>query len=291
MSESATTIIKLLSALTSPKAAVKYISVAVFIVVSWKYFSELAKSFGVPEENISIVVLLAGVGFGSIVGQIITWLGELVWNYVNGKLEAKRLAKQDLEEKADNEIKRSKENEVLLQKYTESFFHLGWESKAKLRELTLKDITLDFSDLAFKALLENKYIKAVSKISNMTCVVTLNPVIAEVTKTTWEQEIKENIDDYFRDMTPEKQRILEIMEHRESDDDSVIDFDIKPTVSPYYSCIRKEAEDENGFWLCFRSYYLDEFSKRTGKEYQDETWIDKSRILLPVETEAGNTDK
>ena len=288
MSETATTIIKLLSALTSPKAAVKYISVAVFIVVSWKYFSELAKSFGTPEENISIVVLLAGVGFGSIVGQIITWLGELVWNYVNGKLEAKRLAKQDLEEKAENEIKRAKENEALLQKYTESFSHLGWESKEKLRELTLRDITLDFSNLAFKALLENKYIKAVSQISNRTYVVTLNPIIAEVTKTTWEQEIKENLDDYFRDMTPEKQRILEIMEHREDDDDSVIDFDIKSTVSPYYSCIRREAEDENGFWLCFRSYYLDEFSKRTGKEYQDETWIDKSRILLPVETKAGN---
>lgn len=288
MSETATTIIKLLSALTSPKAAVKYISVAVFIVVSWKYFSEIAKFFGTPEENISIVVLLAGVGFGSIVGKIITWLGELVGNYVNGKLEAKRLAKQDLEEKAENEIKRAKENKALLQKYTESFSHLGWKSKEKLRELTLRDITLDFSDLAFKALLENKYIKTVSQISNRTYVVTLNPIIAEATKTTWEQEIKEDIDDYFRDMTPEKQRVLEIMEHREDDDDSVIDFDIKSTVSPYYSCIRREAEDVNGFWLCFRSYYLDEFSKRTGKEYQDETWIDKSRILLPVETEAGN---
>jgi hypothetical protein len=288
LSETATTIIKLVSALTSPKAAVKYISVAVFIVVSWKYFSELAKSFGTPEENISIVVLLAGVGFGSIVGQIITWFGELVWNYVNGKLEAKRLAKQDLEEKTENEIKRAKENEALLQKYTESFSHLGWESKEKLRELTLRDITLDFSNLAFKALLENKYIKAVSQISNRAYVVTLNPVIADVTKTTWEQEIKENLDDYFRDMTPEKQRVLEVMERREDNDDSVIDFDIKSTVSPYYSCIRREAEDENGFWLCFRSYYLDEFSKRTGKEYQDETWIDKSRILLPMEIEAGN---
>lgn len=289
MSETATTIIKLLSALTSPKAALKYISVAVFIIVSWKYFSELAKSFGTPEENISIVVLLAGVGFGSIIGQIITWVGELVWNFVNGKIEAKKLAKQDLEEKAENERKKAKEDEALLQKYTESFSHLGWESKEKLRELTLRDITLDFSNLAFKALLENKYIKVVSQISNRTYVVTLNLVIAEVTKTTWEQEIKGNVDDYFRDMTPEKQKVLEVMVYRDDDDDSVIDFDIKSTVSPYYSCIRREAEDENGFWLCFRSYYLDEFSKRTGKEYQDETWIDKARILLPVKTKAGNT--
>lgn len=93
LSETATTIIMLLSALTSPKAAVKYISVAVSIVVSWKYFSELAKSFGTAEENISIVVLLAGIGFGSIFGQIITWVGELVWSFVNEKIEAKKLAK------------------------------------------------------------------------------------------------------------------------------------------------------------------------------------------------------
>lgn len=288
MSETATTIIKLLSALTSPKAAVKYISVAVFIVVSWKYFSELSKSFGTPEENISIVVLLAGVGLGSIVGQIVTWVGEFSWNFVNGKIEAGKLAKQAIEEKAANELKMIKENERLLQKYTESFPHLGWESKEKLRELTLRDITLDLSNLAFKALLENKYIKVVSQISNRTYLVTLNPVIAEATKTTWEQEIKENVDDYFLDMTPEKQKVLELMEFREEDDDSVIEFDIRSTVSPYYSCIRREAEVENGFWLCFRSYYLDEFSKRTGRDYQDESWIDKSRIMLPVEPEAGN---
>lgn len=76
MSETASTIIKLFSALTSPKAAVKYLSVS--IVISWKYFSELAKFLGTPEENISIVVLLAGVGLGSIVRQIIIWLGEMV---------------------------------------------------------------------------------------------------------------------------------------------------------------------------------------------------------------------
>lgn len=215
--------------------------------------------------------------------------GELVWNFVIRKIEAKKQAKQDFEEKAEIEIKKAKEDEALLQKYTESFFHLGWESKEKLRELTLRDITLDFSNQAFKALLENKYIKVVSQISNRTYVVTLNPVIAELTKTIWEQEIKKNVDDYFHDMTPEKQKVLEIMVQRDDDDDSVIDFDIKSTVNPYYSCIRREAEDENGFWLCFRSYYLVEFSKRTGNEYQDETWIDKARIVLPVKNKVVNT--
>ncbi|MGO3056024.1 hypothetical protein ACT3R7_09425 [Halomonas sp. AOP43-A1-21] len=286
MSETASTIIKLLSALTSPKAAVKYLSVSVSIVISWKYFSELAKSLGTPEENISIVVLLAGVGLGSIVGQIIIWLGEMVWSFVSGKLEARKHTQKEIKHKAESDLKTANDNEALLRKYTESFEHLGWESKEKLRELTLRDITLDFSNLAFKALLENKYVKLISQISNRNYLVALNPVIVEVTKATWEQEIKANVDDYFLEMTSEKSKVLELMEFRKADDDSLIDFDISSTIFPYYSCIRREAKDENGFWLCFRSYYLDEFSNRTGKEYQEETWIDKGRILPSAESEA-----
>ena len=288
MSETATTIIKLLSALTSPKAAVKYISVAAFIVVSWKYLSELAKSFGTPDENISIVVLLAGVGLGSIVGEITIWIGEWVWESIRKDLDAKKIAKQAIEENAENVRRKSKENEAILNRYTESFSHLDWESKEKLRELTLRDITLDFSSFAFKALLENKYIKLVSQISNKTYVVKLNPILAEVTKDIWKKEIESHVDDYFIEMTPEKRRVLELMEVRVIDDDSIIDFDIKSTISPYYSCIRREAENEEGFGLCFRSYYLDEFSKRTGKEYQDETWIGKNRIVPPALNEARN---
>lgn len=288
LSETATTIIKLLSALTSPKAAVKYISVAVFIVISWKYFSELAKSLGTPEENISIVVLLAGIGFGSIAGQIVTWVGEFSWNFINGKLEAVKLIKKSIEEKTANDLKTAKDNERLLQKYIKSFPHLGWEEKEKLREMTLRDITLDFSKTSFKVLHENKFIHVISQISNMVYLVGLNPVITEVTKITWNQEIKENVDDYFYNMTPEKQKILKLMEFREESDDSIIEFDIKSTISPYYSCIRREGEDENGFWLCFRSYYINEFAKRTGKEYQEESWIGKSRISLSVESGAEN---
>lgn len=187
MSETATTIIKLLSALTSPKAAVKYISVAVLIVVSWNYFSELAKSLGTPEENISIVVVLAGVGLGSIAGQIVTWIGEFFWNFINQKLETMKLAKQAIEEKTANDLKIAKENESLLQKYRKSFPHLDREQKEKLRVLSLRDITLDFSKTPFKALFENKYVIVISQTSNQTYLVRLNPVITKETKTTWDR--------------------------------------------------------------------------------------------------------
>ncbi|EHH1106625.1 hypothetical protein J7H93_004707 [Vibrio parahaemolyticus] len=197
MSETVTTIIKLLSALTSPKAAVKYIAVAASIVLSWGYLSNLAKSFGTPDENIGVVVLLAGVGIGSIVGQVISWLGQVLWRFVNSKIQSKRLAKLAREEVAESEQKKEKDNAALVQRYAKSFLHLDWEQKDKLRELTLRDITLDISRVNFKALLDNKYIKLVSKISRSTYLVTLNPVILELTRDTWQQEIKEHVDEFF----------------------------------------------------------------------------------------------
>ncbi|TOM46799.1 hypothetical protein CGH76_20515, partial [Vibrio parahaemolyticus] len=124
MSETVTTIIKLLSALTSPKAAVKYIAVAASIVLSWGYLSNLAKSFGTPDENIGVVVLLAGVGIGSIVGQVISWLGQVLWRFVNSKIQSKRLAKLAREEVAESEQKKEKDNAALVQRYAKSFLHL-----------------------------------------------------------------------------------------------------------------------------------------------------------------------
>ncbi|TOM46768.1 hypothetical protein CGH76_20520, partial [Vibrio parahaemolyticus] len=135
---------------------------------------------------------------------------------------------------------------------------------------------------------DNKYIKLVSKISRSTYLVTLNPVILELTRDTWQQEIKEHVDEFFFNMTPEKYRVLDLMEARDKEDDSIIDFDVKSTVAPYYSCIRREGEDDTGFWLCFRSYYLNEFEQRTGKEYLDEVWIDKNRFVYLQTRNAKN---
>lgn len=288
MSETATTIIKLLSALTSPKAAVKYISVAASIVLSWGYLSNLAKSFGTPDENVSIVVLLAGVGVGSIVGQIISWFGDVIWQFVNSKIQSKRLAKQAREEIIENEQKKEKANQVLVQRYTKSFLHFDWEQKKNLRELTLRDVTLDLSRVNLKALLDNKYIKVVSQISRNTYLVTLNPAIFELTRDAWKKEIKDHVDEFFYDLTPEKLRVLELMEDRANEDNSTISVDIESVVSPFHSCIEKEAEDDTGFWLSFRSNYLSEFEERTNNEYLDEVWIDRKRIVYKPTGETEN---
>jgi len=283
MSETATTVIKLLSALTSPKAAVKYISVAIFIGISWKYFCGPARSFEIPEENISIVVTLAGVGLGSIVGQIISWSGEWFWKSISAKLDARNLEKIKTAEELENNLNKNKENKNLIKIYTKSFPHLHISAKHRLIELTREDITLNLEDKDYKALRTNKYIEIVSHISDKNYLVTLNPVIAEATSAAWEKEVKEKVDKYFLDMTPEESKVLELMEINETGNDSVINLDIVSAISLYHPYVDRQDEEDKGLWLRLRPYYRDEFSRRTGKEYQDDTWIDANRITLPLE--------
>jgi hypothetical protein len=237
---------------------------------------------------VSIVVLLAGVGVGSIVGQIISWVGDVIWQFINSKIQSKRLAKQAREEIIENEQKKEKANQVLVQRYTKSFLHFDWEQKKNLRELTLRDVTLDLSRVNLKALLDNKYIKVVSQISRNTYLVTLNPAIFELTRDTWKKEIKDHVDEFFYDLTPEKLRVLELMEDRANEDNSTISVDIESVVSSFHSCIEKEAEDDTGFWLSFRSNYLSEFEERTNNEYLDEVWIDRKRIVYKPTGETEN---
>lgn len=93
MSETAGTIIKLLAALTSPKACVKYITVAVTLLISWKYLEPVISETQISKEQLSIVLLLLGVGCGSLVGQAISWATEFYGNNISQK-KKRRLNKR-----------------------------------------------------------------------------------------------------------------------------------------------------------------------------------------------------
>ncbi|MFD1878892.1 hypothetical protein ACFSF3_19020 [Vibrio chagasii] len=64
MSESAATIIKILSALTSPKASIKYLSVGIFMLIAWGSIQSVVDNYGVPSEHRSIIALFIGLGAG-----------------------------------------------------------------------------------------------------------------------------------------------------------------------------------------------------------------------------------
>jgi hypothetical protein len=153
--------------------------------------------------------------------------------------------------------------------------------------------SIDLKKQSYKALYDNKYILVVSHISDDLYLVKLNPLLHQFTKQNWSEEIKEHVDEFYKEMSPEKKRILELLVFREDeeDDESEINFDLKSIISPYYDCLRIEGGDEDGFWLCFRScYYLEEFEARSNIKLIDEVWINNNRIKIESDVDKSGGD-
>ena len=271
MSETASTIVKLLSTLTSPKASVKYISVAIFLTLSWTISKDFSATVEIPGENITIIVLLFGVGVGSLVGHFLVFIFDFTFNYIS-RIIKERNEKLILQE----------QNKALINKFTTSFPHFRWEQSEKIRHLTRHNLTLDFSSSAMKSLYENGYVKVISNISVNDHLVKLNPILIDEVSNSWKEEMDSNVDNFLKEKKQLKLKILELMEVGSSNSNEIY-FDISGTIASHNSCIVKEAEDDTGFFLTFKPYYNEAFQIRTGKAYKEETWIDRSRIKFTSE--------
>lgn len=280
MSETAGTIIKLLAALTSPKACVKYITVAVTLLISWKYLEPVISETQISKEQLSIVLLLLGVGCGSLVGQVISWSIETLWKQHKSKKEAALNLKMELEEA---KLQRSKEEEKqkrLLEKIQTSFEHLPFDQKATLRKLTLKDEVLDMSESSNSALERNGYIKRLVHVRVTDYLTQINPLISDFVKKQWNAEKELKVKELLQH-NEHAEKLLELLEEKNQGNALPVDKGILVSTSPYSGCVRGDDDDrENstGYWLWFEDYLLEEFEKQTGKSYLDEVFISLQRI-------------
>ena len=94
MSETAGTIIKLLAALTSPKACVKYLTVAISLYISWLYLAPNFTDLEITSEQKSLILLLIGLGSGSLSGHFISEISAYFWNYHKEKRDKANKEKQ-----------------------------------------------------------------------------------------------------------------------------------------------------------------------------------------------------
>ena len=280
MSETAGTIIKLLAAFTSPKACVKYITVAVTLLISWKYLEPVISETQISKEQLSIVLLLLGVGCGSLVGQAISWAGELLWKKYTSKKEATLKKEMELEEAKRKIIEKEEKEKLLLAKIQSSFEYLHFEQKATLRELTLKNKTLDMSESNNSALEKNGYIQKLVHVRVTDYLTQINPLVSEFVKEQWAAE-KESKVKSFLEYNDYAEKLLELLEEDNQDKDFSVDKGVLKSVSRYSECIRGQDDDrENstGYWLWFEDYFLEEFEKKTGKSYVDEAFISLQRV-------------
>jgi hypothetical protein len=261
MSETAGTIIKLMSALTSPKAAVKYITIGVFIVLSWKYLNKNLTDLGAPPEHLSLIVLLIGLGVGSLFGQLICYLTSKIWEKVtscfNEKSEIKKKLIKDSKAKALEEEK----NAEFLLKFKKAFEHYDYWTRGTLRELTEGEQCLEWGYDHIDNLKDNRYILKVTNVDSEKDIYEIHPVIKLFVKEHWEDEIKSTLKDFFQNASAYKTQLLELMTH--DIDVASKDVEIKTVelLNEYARCFTKEAEDE------------------TGKTFVDEVYITHEQIL------------
>lgn len=280
MSETAGTIIKLLAALTSPKACVKYITVALFLFVSWKYLEPVISQTKISSEQLSIIILLLGVGAGSLVGHLLSYIFEEVWESQKAKKSAKLKEKEDKKRLEESRMKKEREESRLLERIKTSFEHLYFEQKKTLRQLTLSNKTLEMTELGNSALESNGYIEKLVHVKQATHLVQINPIIKEFVEAQWAAEKESRVSDFIEN-DARSEKLLTYLEKGNSDTDSEVDYSLLKDLSEYSGCIKGVQDDREaseGFWIYFDDHLLDVFEKKTGKSYLDEVFISINRI-------------
>ncbi|ROS01100.1 hypothetical protein EDC56_1526 [Sinobacterium caligoides] len=273
MSETAGSLIKILSALTSPKSSVRYISIGVFLLLSWKYIDSILAPFGVPKEQYTIIISLISVGMGSLVGQVVYILFFWVWNKIDAAIKEKRKNQENYELEKARQESLEKENEEFLDGFKKVFEYFPYWKKDALRSLLDKEQRFESDIEHIYSLRTNNYIFRTTNISLDTDLYMINPAIREFVSAQWEDEKCKNMADFFGSITPEKNELIEVMTRTEEEFRGPISHACANLVDPIHPCFIREGEDEIGFHISFRDPYCSLFSEQTGREFVDELYI------------------
>lgn len=277
MSETVGTIIKLLAALTSPKACVKYITVAIALYLAWIFLDQPLTSIQVSSEQKSIILLLAGVGIGSLVGHAISHVLGILWHlYLTKKDKKKRIENEEREQKQALVEKRKKEK-LLVEKFKSSFSHLTLDQRELLRFLTKENKRVDTRKPDNSALIKNGYIEPLLNVTDKDYLVQINPLIKDLVAVDWSEELDYRIKELTEDPSGTGRKLLEIMKN--SDENAPVDRDLLSGLSKWTGVIRGDLDkDAKGYWLWFDDHILDKIYEKSDEEYLDELFISESRI-------------
>ncbi|EKN5996409.1 hypothetical protein DVQ80_05280 [Yersinia enterocolitica] len=273
MSDISSTILKILSSITSPKAAFKFILISVSLTLCWLYVYPELGAIGIPNEISSIVISFLGVGLGSLICDASCWLYNSVQAMHNRIKEEEKKANQ---ERIIHERKIKSDEEFLI-KFQSTFEHYDSELRTILRHLSIEDkkysnMTSDIS--AVRALISNNLIYKIANIDLRSDIYSINPLIKEFISTQWNDEIEQGVTDFLSSMTPLKVTALELLELNENSFDGktrrikksifTSKYHLSPVIMTTYDTIDLE------FYLYFREGYLKAMEKRLSKEFVDE---------------------
>lgn len=192
MSDAAGTILKIISSIASPKAAVKFISIAIVLLLSWGYLNDFIESLGATSEHKSLMMLFLALGVGSIIGEALSFFGEIIYKYTIGKCLEFRQKKKAIKEKKEY-------GERLLTHFKLTYKHFSFNTKEFLWDLSKEPHSIwdDDSCIPVRSLIENGYIKQISSLSDHESLYKLHPYISIYLKNNMEKEIDDIINAFI----------------------------------------------------------------------------------------------
>ena len=227
------------------------------------------------------------MGVGALFGQAISYAVESLWKkYESGK-EKKLKLKAELEEENVERARRAEQDRLLLENIKSSFDYLHFEQKQTLRELTLKNETLDMSDLSNYALEKNGFIQKLVNVRSTDHLTRINPIINDFVKRQWSEEKEEKVK-IFLEHNEDAETLLDLLDENNEESNSPVHKSVLDSTARFTDCVQGMAGDNGsntGYWLWLEQFLFEEFEKQTGKSYVDEIFISQDRIIVNEESE------
>lgn len=230
MSDTAATIIKIMSTLVSPRVCVKYIAVAISIVVSYIYVGRYLEYLGVQLSQIhsDAVIILIGLGFGGIIGFVVVSIFDFLKKHWLLHVENQhRVAETSAYERA--QLKKQGE---FLQLFESAIIHLKGSQIRTLRSLSKGIKNIDFSENENEVLEKNGYIQKISCSYGKVYLTRLNPNIEMHVLNHWQNDVDRRIEKLYEENRYAEQ-LLNILCPENRDDNLLVDEEILSDLKEY----------------------------------------------------------
>ncbi|NQZ91830.1 MAG: hypothetical protein HRT97_05730 [Moritella sp.] len=275
MSNTTEIVIKLLAALTSPKACVKYLTVALTLYLSWVFLPQYFEQLEISTEQKSLIILLFGVGSGALIAHTFSEIVISIYKKAHERINESKKEKE-----------KEKTNDALLKKLDETFYFLGDSQRELLRALTKRNKTEEINE-NIKSLIDNNFIQLEMKITKNhrnidVYLISLNPILKDFLVQHWNNEIEGRIDDFYNIHGSQADKLLNLMK---KGNDSKINPSILNNINNSFGIIQKGYDDrdhiensDTGIFLYFDDYVCERLSEKNNIEYLDEVFIKNERL-------------
>lgn len=207
MNDTSGTILKIVTALTSTKTAIKFISIAIFLLISGQAIEEFVVQSGSPVEYQKTIIFFSGLGLGSIVGDIIIRFGLMIYSVTIGyykKVKYQQQKQKDMNKKRNN----------LLEHFSITYENMDKESQRELWALAQGKVSIwddPESNSNIHIFVSNGYAKHFSTVNEHQSIYELRPVLIEHLKATVPQKLNQTFSDFQADQSEQMLSLLDLL--------------------------------------------------------------------------------